>query len=84
MLLKILQCTGQSHTTKNYSAQMSVMLRFRNPAEDLVPGWAVGTQAYTESNFTLAPYRVPLVSLTSVSSACSMLQFFPDESGILS
>ena len=31
MLLNILQCTGQSPTTQNYSVQMSLVARLRKP-----------------------------------------------------
>lgn len=38
MLLTILHCAGQYPTTKNPLTPILIVLRSRNPAEDLVPG----------------------------------------------
>lgn len=70
MLLNLPQRSGQSLTTKNHWPQMSVVLRLRKPAEDLVPGLGHGPHA--QLNFTLALHWILPVSLISApcSSSC--------------
>lgn len=91
MLINILQCTGQSPTTKNYLISNVNGAKVENPCWRPRPRsgpweaqeWTMRTHTHAELNFTWAPYCVLLVGLISASYACSMFQFFPAKFGIL-